>query len=296
MVEACGRGDLDVLFASGGNFLDVLPDPRLVRDALARVPLRVHQDIVVSSQMLIPPGAGAGTDGDGAGEVILLPAATRYEQEGGGTETTTERRIIFSPEIPGHQVGEARSEWRIFADLATRVRPDLAAGFAWKDNADLRGEIARVVPLYAGIESLRKSGDSVQYGGRHLALPYRRFRPVVPPQHHLADDEFFVSTRRGKQFNSMVFAEADPLNGARRDDVLIDEADARELRLAAGDPVTLVSETGRFEGHVRLARLPARALQVHWPEANVLLPSGPGHREPHSQVPDYNTVVRIERR
>ena len=46
------------------------------------------------------------------GEVIILPAATRYEQEGGGTETTTERRIIFSPEIPGHRVGEARSEWR----------------------------------------------------------------------------------------------------------------------------------------------------------------------------------------
>ena len=37
--------------------------------------------------------------------MLLLPAKTRYEQEGGGTETTTERRIIFSPEIP-RQVGE----------------------------------------------------------------------------------------------------------------------------------------------------------------------------------------------
>ena len=33
-------------------------------------------------------------------EVILLPAKTRYEQDDGGTETTTERRILFSPEIP----------------------------------------------------------------------------------------------------------------------------------------------------------------------------------------------------
>ena len=60
-----------------------------------RVPLRVHQDIVVSSQMLVDPGD----------VVVLLPAATRYEQRDGGTETTTERRIAFSPEIPGHQVG-----------------------------------------------------------------------------------------------------------------------------------------------------------------------------------------------
>ena len=287
MIEAAARGDLDVLYASGGNFLDVLPDPKLVERALATVPLRVHQDIVVSTQMLVPP--------DDGGEVILLPAATRYEQEGGGTETTTERRIIFSPPIPGHQVGEARSEWRIFADLAQRVRPDLATAFAWEDNADLRREIARVVPLYAGIESLSKPGDGVQYGGRHLALPYRRFRPVVPKVPSLADDEFFVSTRRGKQFNSMVYAAADPLNGAARDDVLVDATDAEALGLGAGDAITLTSSTGSYDGRVKLSRLPARTLQVHWPEGNVLLPSGPEHREPHSQVPDYNTTVTVSK-
>jgi len=288
MVEAAARGDLDVLYASGGNFLDVLPDPPFVERALANVPLRVHQDVVVSSQMLVDPAPD--------GEVILLPAATRYEQEGGGTETTTERRIIFSPEIPGHRVGEARSEWRIFADLASRVRPDLADRFAWPTNQALRAEIARVVPLYAGIESLREPGDGVQYGGRHLPLPYRRFRPVVATAPALADGEFFVSTRRGKQFNSMVYAAADPLNGAARDDVLMDEADARALGLAAGDPIRLTSATGTYDGTVKLVRLPARTLQVHWPEGNVLLPHGPAHREPHSQVPDYNTTVTVTAR
>ena len=52
-------------------------------------------------------------------EVMLLPAKTRYEQDDGGTETTTERRIAFSPEIP-RQVGEARAEWKILRDLAGR--------------------------------------------------------------------------------------------------------------------------------------------------------------------------------
>ncbi|HUP86481.1 MAG TPA: molybdopterin-dependent oxidoreductase, partial [Acidimicrobiales bacterium] len=285
MIEAAARGELDVLYASGGNFLDVLPDPRFVEGALARVPLRVHQDIVVSSQMLVPPDDGC--------EVILLPAATRYEQEGGGTETTTERRIIFSPEIPGHHVGEARSEWRIFADLAGRVRPDLAERFAWPSNQALRQEIARVVPLYAGIEFLTGAGDGVQYGGRHLRLPYRRFRPVTPPSTDLGDGEFFVSTRRGKQFNSMIYAAADPLNGADRHDVLMDADDAEAFGFGAGAAITLTSSTGSYRGRVKLARLPARTLQVHWPEGNVLLPSGPEHREPHSQVPDYNAIVRV---
>ena len=55
MVEAGSRGEIDVLYSSGGNFLEVLPDPEFVDGALARIPLRVHQDIVVSSQMLVDP-------------------------------------------------------------------------------------------------------------------------------------------------------------------------------------------------------------------------------------------------
>ena len=77
-----------------------------------------------------------------ARSVVLLPACTRYEQRGGGTETTTERRIIFSPEIPGPRIGEARSEWEIFADLGRRVRPDRAHLLEWPDADAIRDEIA----------------------------------------------------------------------------------------------------------------------------------------------------------
>jgi predicted molibdopterin-dependent oxidoreductase YjgC len=225
MLEAAAAGRLDVLWSSGGNFLDVLPDPAAVEAALGRVPLRVHQDILVSSQMLV--------DGD---DVILLPVATRYEQEGGGTETTTERRIVFSPEIP-RQVGEARSEWRLFADVATRVRPDLKAAFDWPDNQALREEIADVVPLYAGIERLATTGDAVQWGGRHLcaggvfptADGRARFSPVTPPGHEIPEGMFTVATRRGKQFNSMVMPAVDPLTGAGRDAVYIDRDEAASI-------------------------------------------------------------------
>jgi molybdopterin-dependent oxidoreductase alpha subunit len=291
MVEAAGRGEIDVLWMSGGNFLDVLPDPPAVEAALGRVPLRVHQDVVVTRQMLV--------DGD---DVVLLPVATRYEQEGGGTETTTERRIIFSPELP-RRVGEARSEWRLFADVASRVRPDLRDRFSWPTNRDLRAEIARVVPLYAGIEDLADTGDEVQWGGRHLCTGGEfptpsgrgRFTVVEPAEVELPAGAFLVATRRGKQFNSMVQAEVDPLTGAGRDAVLMDPSDAAAAGLRAGDRVRLESETGSFEGRVMLARLPSRTLQVHWPEGNVLIPAGAEHREPASKVPDYNAVVTVER-
>src|SRR5262249_12267327 len=114
MVEAGARGALDMLYCVGGNFLRTLPDSSYVARALENIPLRVHQDVILTDQMLI----------DAKDEVILLPARTRYEQEGGCTQTTIERRVIFSPEIP-RQVGEARSEWRILRDLA---RPSIRSG------------------------------------------------------------------------------------------------------------------------------------------------------------------------
>lgn len=289
MVLAAERDDIDVLFLDGSNFLDVMPDPSRVAAALERVPLRVHQDIVLTSQMLL--------DGD---VVILLPAATRYEQEGGGTSTTTERQIAYSPFIVDPP-GESRSEWRIFADLATRVNGALANHFDWDDNRSLRAEIARVVPMYAGIENLSATGDAVQYGGRHLCadgdfpLPDHRARftvlDVSPPA--LAPHEFFLSTRRGKQFNSMVFASTDPLTGAARDAVYIDTGDATGLGIAEGDSIRLTSPVGSMTGRAKLVRLPSRSVQVHWPEGNVLIDAG--LNDDASRIPDYNAIVTIER-
>ncbi|MEZ5170212.1 MAG: FdhF/YdeP family oxidoreductase [Acidimicrobiia bacterium] len=287
MVEGAARGDLDVLYSSGGNFLEALPAPEVVESALSRVPLRVHQDIVVSSQMLVDPGE----------EVILLPAATRYEQRGGGTQTTTERRVVFSPEIRGPRIAEARSEWEIYLDLAARVDPDRAHLVSF-DSADaVRDEIARVVPSYDGVQNTSRTGDAVQWGGERLCdggdfpTPDGRARFVaVSPPPSRNDGRFRLSTRRGKQFNTMVEAERDPLTGASRDAVLIAESDAEELGVGHGDPVTLTSDIGAMDATVHVAEIRPRNVQVFFPEGNALIPAG---RRDGSGVPDYNTLVEI---
>ena len=157
MVEACARGELDLLYCLGGNFLRTLPDPGYVAKAMANVPLRVHQDIILTDQMLI----------EARGDVLLLPAKTRYEQDDGGTETTTERRVIFSPEIP-RQIGEANAEWKILHELAAAAYPERAHLLGCETGQGMREEIARVVPFYDGVQHLKKSGDQFQYGGPHL--------------------------------------------------------------------------------------------------------------------------------
>ncbi len=288
MVEAGGRGEIDVLYSSGGNFLDVLPDPAEVARDLERVPLRVHQDIVVSSQMLL--------DGE---EVLLLPARTRYEQPGGGTETTTERRILFSPRIRGPRVGEARSEWEILVDLAKRVDPERAHLVDFRTGQQVRDEIARVIPSYAGIEKLRRAGDQVQWGGERLCDGWvfptpdgkAHFDPVEPPELAIPEGRFRLSTRRGKQFNSMVFKKRDPLTGAHRDALFMSHDDAAALGLAEGDPVLVRSDDGEVHARVQLAAIKPRNVQMFFPEANPLIRSG--RRDPVALVPDYNATVEI---
>jgi anaerobic selenocysteine-containing dehydrogenase len=122
-----------------------------------------------------------------------------------------------------------------------------------------------------------------------------RFSIATRPSLELPDGAFTVATRRGKQFNSMVFGPNDPLTGADRDDIFIDAADAAELGIGEGEHVTLRSEIGSYRGRLHFARLPRRSLQVHWPEGNVLIPAGPEHREAASRVPDYNAVVTVAR-
>jgi molybdopterin-dependent oxidoreductase alpha subunit len=290
MVEAAHRGKLDVFYCAGGNLLRTMPDPEHVRAALARVPVRVHQDIIVTDQMLVDPGE----------EVWLLPAKTRYEQDDGGTETSTERRVMFSPELP-RQVGEARAEWKIFRDIAAAAWPERADKLGAQDGWALREEIARVVPFYDGVQRLRQTGDAFQYGGRHLCaggvfpLPGQRavFTTPAVPKSALADGTFHVSTRRGKQFNTLIYAEVDPLNGASRDAVLINADDAAERHFMHGDRVALINERGRFEARVFVAPIAPGSLQIHWPEGNHLLPRDA--RESSSDTPDYNARVRLER-
>jgi len=289
MVEAGGRGGLDVLWSSGGNFLDVLPDPESVAHALGRVPLRVHVDIVMSSQMLVDPGE----------EVLLLPAATRYEQRDGGTETTTERRIVFSPQIAARPIGEARSEWEIYVDLARHADPERAELMEFTSGQEIRDEIARIVPAYAGVDTLAATGDSVQWGGTRLceggSFPTpdgkARFSRVVPRPRDVPEGRFLLTTRRGKQFNSMVQADRDPLTGADRDALFISAGDAAALGLADGGAVVARSPHGEMAARLHVAPIRSGNVEAFFPEANVLLSAG--RRDPDSGVPDYNAVVEI---
>src|SRR5207244_5180635 len=168
--------------------------------------------------------------------------------------TSTERRILFSPEIPGRRIGESLPEWEIPMRIAERVRPELAHLIHFEDAQSIRDDISRAVPLYEGIQHLKKAGDQIQWGGERLCegqnedgslviqfptLDGRARFSMIQISETISTAKLRLSTRRGKSFNSMGGKDRAPITGARRDEVLMNSEDAERLGLSDGDQLLL---------------------------------------------------------
>ncbi|WP_246939016.1 FdhF/YdeP family oxidoreductase [Bacillus pinisoli] len=284
---------IKLYYMSGGNFLETMPEPTFIEKALSELDIRVHQDIILNTSALV----------DAKEAVILLPAKTRYEQDGGGTSTSTERMVYFSPELTGNknEIEDARAEWKIYIDLAKRVKPETAHLVDFQDAAKIREEIAVANPNYDGIQQLKESGDVFQWGGAWLceegicptADGKGNLISVEIPSLGKKEDQFIVTTRRGKQFNSMVYSEIDPLNGAGRYDVLMSAEDAHRLSIVEGEAVVLYNGFGVFQGKAKFVEIAKGNVEVHFPEGNFLLPKG--RYEKYAGIPDYNITVHLEK-
>ncbi len=285
MLDKALDGNIKLLFAVGGNFREVMPDPKRVDSALNQISLRVHMDITLSSQMLQDP----------SDTVLLLPAKTRYEIEGGVTETSTERRVIYSPYIKGKHIKQARSEIDVITEIASQVKPEYADKVRFASTQAIREEIAEVIPFYKGIEKLTKEGDYFQYGGERLCANWNfptetgkaQFKSTALPSVPLEKDEFVIVTRRGKQFNSIVEEDIDTLNAMPRDAILINKIDASRLGFADGEQVQLINDVGIYTGRLFVSDVAEKTIQVYWPEGNVLIEAG--KRSPLAEIPAYKS-------
>lgn len=290
LLDRCGESGLDLLYLVGGNHLETMPDRAHAKLALGKAKLRVHQDIVLNTSTLL----------EAEDTVIVLPAQTRYEQSSGGTSTSTERRIRFSPEIAGPRIDEARPEWLIPCLIGRKLEPERQDLFHYPDTAAIRTEMSELMPLYKGIEKLEKEGQWVQWGGERLCgdsfpTPDGRahFSTVRVPRVDVPLGKFLLGMRRGKQFNSLSYGNSDPLvGGASRSTVMLESSDMQRLGVRAGASVMLHSAHGAMPAVAQEGPCRPGHVQGYWPECNVLLAR---KYDPVSGEPDYHTVISVER-
>ena len=277
LVEAAGRGELDGLYCIGGNFLETLPEPERVADALAKIPLRIHTDLVSHE----PDARRAGGHG-----LLSCRRARATSSAAAATETSTERRIVSQPEIPGPR--HRRSARPSGGCCSTSRRARRSA--AWPGSRASRDAAARSAPRSRascrsidGVEHARAQRRSGAVGGPR---PLRaRLAPPLPPTASgraraaavplrgpstAADARFRVSTRRGKQFNSYGYGDDRPADGRRaRRGPRCSAEDATRARRRRRDSAcgAALDAAGASSARVQLRRSARGNLQVHWPEA-----------------------------
>jgi len=186
MIEAAQSGALKFAYALGANLFAIGSDENSISTVLGKISVRAHQGIALDPSMLLEP----------VETVVLLPAQTLYEQRGGATVTSIERRVRFTPEIPGRDVGESLPDWEIPALIGRRSMPNGDKLFPFKGSQAIREEMSRVMPIYQGVEKLTDEGDQLQWAGPRLyadgftAMPLNRalFSAVEPPELEVRED------------------------------------------------------------------------------------------------------------
>ena len=227
----------------------------------------------------------------------------------GGTSTSTERRIRFSPAIDdpdGGSIAEARAEWEIPALIGRALRPDQPQLFPCADAPPTCApRWARSMPLYAGIEGLAAGGAVGAVGRRapgrrRLSQHARRARalldgarsrrPTLPAGKFLLDH----AARQAVQLDHLRAEGSDHRRRRGATSCCSTPTTSPRCGLADGERVVL-----RSRRSARWRRPRARGPCRRAPRAGVLarVPTccSRARYDPVSGEPDYNAVVSVER-
>lgn len=242
VVNAAAKGQIKGLFVIGENPMVSDPDLHHVEEGLKKLDFLVVQDIFLTETARLAD--------------VVLPAACFAEKE--GTFSNTERRVQRvrkAVEPPG----QARPDWEILAEIATRMGYPMH----YADAEAIFDEMAGITPSYAGMTYERLDKAGIQWpcptkdhpGTRFLhkdkfSRGKGKFHAIewIPPAEP-ADEEYpFVLTTGRVLFQyhtGTMTRRSEALNACAPDCfVEVNPQDAERLKLKDGEMVKVTSRRG----------------------------------------------------
>lgn len=285
-IEGLQRGDIDVFFAMGGNFVGAISDTAAAEAAMRGAGLTVQVSTKLNRSHVVT--------GD---EALILPTLGRTEvdlQKGGPQFLSVEDSVCavhathgkVPPVAPG-----LLSEVAIVCRLAeATLDPELGidwAGFEAEYDV-IREHISRVVPGFERFnEDVRRSGGFVLPNGprdeRRFDTATGKAMITVNELEHLERPEgrlILQTLRSHDQFNTTIYSLNDRYRGIKngRDVIFVNPFDLAELGLTDGQRVDIHSEwrdePDRVLENYRVVSYPTArgCAAAYYPEANVLVP------------------------
>jgi formate dehydrogenase major subunit len=293
MFDAAVAGDLRALIVIGEDIAQTDPDAGHVRAAIEACELVVSQEIFLSETAALAD--------------VILPAVSFLEKD--GTFTNFDRRVQrVRPALD--PAGEARPDFDIVRDLATRLGADLGCG----TPAEAFAEMASLTPTFAGISHARLDRDGPlawpcrsPEGGDERVLYLDRFAtpsgkaqlaaiPFAPPGEQ-PDGEFpllLVTGRRLEHYNAGTMTRRTRNLELVPEEVLeLHPENAAELGIGSGERVRIASRRGEIEATAEVTERvsPGQAfIGFHFPEvlANLLTSQ---HGDEVTSCPEYKVTA-----
>jgi len=252
MMHAAHEGQLKGMMIMGEN--PMVSDPNLnhVEEALKALDFLVVQDVFLTETAQLAD--------------VVLPAASFAETD--GTFTNTERRVLLVNKAIDPP-GEARQDWEIIGDLATRMGYPMSYASA----AKIMEEIAEVTPIYGGISHRRLRKQELQWpcpSADHPGTKFLhegrftrglgRFHPVeYMPSAELPNDEypFVLSTGRILHHfhTGSMSRRSEALNAYVNEGyVEIHPEDLTKLGLSDGDSIKVITRRGSIITNARVTK------------------------------------------
>jgi predicted molibdopterin-dependent oxidoreductase YjgC len=139
-------GNVRALYIVGEDILNTSPEAAKIREHLEACEFVLLQEMAASETTRYAD--------------VILPDVSFAEKT--GTFTSTERRVQMVLQAI-EPIGEARPDWQIIAELATRLLGS-ASGWDYASTAQIMDEIAGLAPIYAGISHDRLvRGERLQW-------------------------------------------------------------------------------------------------------------------------------------
>ncbi len=238
MIEQAHQGKIKALYIVGENPLGTLPASMKVREAFEKIDLIICQDPFLTQ-------TGEMAD-------FVLPATTFAEKEGTFTNMEGNIRRLNQALDP---IGEARTDFKIFCDLARQIKEVGGEGMAetYRSPEEIAGEIGQAVPGYL-------NGERPEINPEHLRHYLENgFVPTVSERYSSTDvvaPAPSATSSNGYQLRlGQVIYHSGKLS--TRDEGLmkiydkptlkINEADAAELDLKKNDWARVKSDQGAVE-------------------------------------------------
>jgi len=297
MIPAAAKGDLKALYIMGENPMVSDPDLKHVEESLANLDFLVVQDIFLTE-------TGQMAD-------VIFPATSFAEKD--GTFTNTERRVqqVRKGVKPP---GQARTDWEVIADLATRMGYEMR----YRSAEEIFNEFTPLTPSYAGIsyKRLEKEGG-LQWPcptPKHPGTPYLHkdkfvrgkglFHAIdfIPPA-ELPDKEYPLILSTGRVLyhfhTGSMTRRVDGLNFRYpQGHVEVNPVDAMEMGVVDGEQVQVASRRGRIEIPVQVtSRSPQGTVFIpfHFVEAAANRLTNPA-LDPIGKIPEFKVcAVKVEK-